>query len=51
MVKQTDKNGKLFLDSNLEEWYHAKPINPNQEKIDEIDRQIAELTKKKEELL
>ena len=31
-------------------WRHAKPINSNQEKIDEIDRQIAELTKQKEEL-
>ena len=31
-------------------WKHAKSINPNQEKIDEIDRKIAELTKQKEEL-
>ena len=29
---------------------YAKPINRNQEKIDEIDKQIAELTKQKEEL-
>ena len=32
-------------------WRHAKPINSNQEEIDEIDKQIAELTKRREELL
>ena len=41
---------KRFVDSSFVKWYHAKPINPNKEKIDEIDRQIAELTKQKEEL-
>ena len=39
-----------YLDEDSECWKHAKPINPNQEKINEINRQIAELTKQKEEL-
>ena len=44
-----------FTDSYMNDsfsWYrYAKPINPNQEKIDEIDRKIAELTKQREKLL
>ena len=39
-----------YINSFGYSWEYAKPINPNQEKIDEIDRQIAELTKQKEEL-
>ena len=39
-----------YLTDNGTFWYSAKPISPNKEKIDEIDRQIAELTKQKEEL-
>ena len=48
--KTNDSGEKRFVDSDFHEWYYAKPTNPNQEKIEEINRQIAELTKQKEEL-
>ena len=52
IIGETNDNvDKLFVDSNGNKWYHAKPINPNQGEIDEIDKQIAELTKRKEKLL
>ena len=52
MDKQiNERSGKRFVDSGCHEWFYAKPINSNQEKIDEIDKKIVELTKRKEELL
>ena len=41
---------KRFVDTNGYWWSYAKPINPNQGETDEIDKQIAELTKRKEAL-